>query len=133
MRVSYSKICVVSTFKDRDSVTSKFATQISRDPASLVPVTLRHGNFAPAFSSLVRDILMQKIDTLTDIYFSHSASGGTRTRTVLLLRDFKSLVSTIPPPRHNQQEAQTGFEPANISFANCRVKPLRHCAVLHSI
>ncbi len=64
--------------------------------------------------------------------FYHCASGGTRTRTVLLPRDFKSLVSTIPPPRQivfPKGEAQAGFEPANISFANCRVRPLRHCAI----
>lgn len=40
-----------------------------------------------------------KIKPLRGVLFV-CASGGTRTHTVLLPRDFKSLVSTIPPPRH---------------------------------
>lgn len=44
---------------------------------------------------------------------------------------YQGILSPSCLPFHHQGiwEAQAGVEPANISFANCRVGPLRHCAI----
>ena len=62
------------------------------------------------------------------------AEGGTRTHTPLLVTDFKSVASTIPPPRLwdimfvFHMEATGGFEPPNRGFADLRLSPLGYVA-----
>ena len=62
------------------------------------------------------------------------AEGGTRTHTPLLVTDFKSVASTIPPPRLwdlmfiFHMEAPGGIEPPNRGFADLRLSPLGYVA-----
>jgi hypothetical protein len=60
------------------------------------------------------------------------ADGGTRTRTPLLITDFKSVASTISPRPHTIQDAETIFRrPGQVDWNKIKrlllfIKPFTH-------